>query len=268
MNRTNIKQVISRLLRKTRLLGVADYIMFLIAARKQSASNRRFVLDNPNIKTPPVHILYDALHNCNFGEYYQSGTPDAKLIIDTVRKYKPTEAIAIMEWGCGPARVIQHLSKVDSNLQKIIGTDYNRDTINWCRKSFSNIEFYENGLAPPLPLKDKSVDVIYAISVFTHLSESMHYAWVNELLRVLKPGGLLLATLHGEKKIGSLLPDELSRFNKGEIVVRSNVEEGKKHFLAYHSDKFVRNKLLSKFSKVDHIDSPNMHQDIWVGVAP
>ncbi len=39
---------------------------------------------------------------------------------------------------------------------------------------------------------------IHAISIFMHLSETMHYAWINELYRILKKDGILIFTTHGE----------------------------------------------------------------------
>jgi hypothetical protein len=33
--------------------------------------------------------------------------------------------------------------------------------------------------------------------VFTHLDERLQLAWLAELKRILKPGGLLIATIHG-----------------------------------------------------------------------
>ncbi len=46
-------------------------------------------------------------------------------------------------------------------------------------------------------MEDGSFDLIWAVSVFTHLAETWS-AWLLELHRVLKPGGILLATFMGE----------------------------------------------------------------------
>ena len=54
--------------------------------------------------------------------------------------------------------------------------------------------FQVNAARPPLSYPDQSFDLIYAISVFTHLNEEMGNAWLQELHRVLKPNGLLIAT--------------------------------------------------------------------------
>ncbi|HUW25577.1 MAG TPA: class I SAM-dependent methyltransferase [Gallionella sp.] len=268
MDRTEVRQLVYRFLRRTYLLGLVDFLFFVKAVVKEVPSNRKFKKTHPSAKVPPYSIMFDALHVCTYEGYYESGLMEADLLVKAFRKYKPEEELVIAEWGCGPARIIQHLKKYDTNIKKVIGTDYNPETIKWCQNSFDDIEFYLNGLAPPLPLQSHSIDIVYAISVFTHLSEPMHHAWVGELLRVLKPGGLLLITVHGEEKIKNLLPDELSIFNSGNLVVRENVAEGKKHFLAYQSENFVRNKLLFQFSKVERLEGQGMHQDVWIAIAP
>jgi SAM-dependent methyltransferase len=48
---------------------------------------------------------------------------------------------------------------------------------------------------PPMAfLADRSVDVVFAYSVFSHLAESVAGKWIAEFARVLAPGGVLLAT--------------------------------------------------------------------------
>ena len=84
-----------------------------------------------------------------------------------------------------------------------------------------------NGSLPPLNISDHSVDVLYCVSVFTHLSENQHNAWLKEILRVLKPGDLFVGTFHGEKCRDRLLASELEAFNSGKLVVRGKIKEVK-----------------------------------------
>jgi SAM-dependent methyltransferase len=58
------------------------------------------------------------------------------------------------------------------------------------------LSVFSNGELPPLDRGDASFDLVYCISVFTHLTDSWT-AWLHELHRVLAPGGLLVATFMG-----------------------------------------------------------------------
>jgi ubiquinone/menaquinone biosynthesis C-methylase UbiE len=123
-------------------------------------------------------------------------------------------------------------------------------------------------LRPPLNLEDNSVDILYCVSVFTHLSEELHFEWINEIMRVLKPGGVFIGTFHGDKTKHKLFSDELVKYEQGELVVRGNVYEGSKNFVAIHSDLFVRNKLLKEFTSVSQIQWPGFHQELYCAVKP
>lgn len=83
------------------------------------------------------------------------------------------------------------------------------------------INFNSNSLAPSLKYEDNSFDFLYSVSVFTHLSEEMHYRWFKENLRIVRPGGIIMLTTHGDKY--KLLPNELFRYEQGELVMRGNV---------------------------------------------
>ena len=52
---------------------------------------------------------------------------------------------------------------------------------------------------PPLPLEYASFDLIWAISVFTHLTDNS-IPWLLELHRLLKPDGMLIATYMGPRQ--------------------------------------------------------------------
>src|SRR5262249_14848680 len=73
----------------------------------------------------------------------------------------------------------------------------------------------------PLRYRDASFDLVYAFSVFTHLPESLQLAWMGELRRVLRPGGYLLISLHGEGHVTKYPPppDVLQQYRAGKVAV-------------------------------------------------
>ena len=55
----------------------------------------------------------------------------------------------------------------------------------------------ERADAESLPFEDESFDLVYSVSVFSHLDEALGDQWLRELRRVLRAGGVALLTVHG-----------------------------------------------------------------------
>jgi SAM-dependent methyltransferase len=192
----------------------------------------------------------------------------ATLISDLIREYITENEIKICEWGCGPARVVRHLEKIDG-FEKVesFGTDYNEKTIDWCKKNIKNVHFAKNSLEPPLPLEAEAFDCVYAISVFTHLSERLHYAWIGELFRIIKPNGILIFTTHGDISAKRLLAADKKTYDTGSLVIKDQIKEGKKFFAAYHPPQFIKKKLLKGYVIIKHISNTapyQLEQEVWV----
>ena len=123
------------------------------------------------------------------------------------------------------------------------------------------------GVEPPLPLETELFDCVYAISIFTHLSEKLHYAWIEELFRLIKPNGILIFTTHGDvcaKKI--LLPAEKEKYDSGCLVIKNRTREGKKLFAAYHPPQWIKKRLLKDYVVVKHMSNAatyQLEQEVW-----
>jgi SAM-dependent methyltransferase len=261
-----MKQKIIRILRNFHLLAVTEQVRSLLQFIKSYRKIRNFKKINPNFILPPWGISYDAYAGLNPQDYLNLGIFHAKKITSFIKKYNYQDKLVVCDWGCGPMRVLRHLPDSIGAGHEFIGLDYNRKTIDWAKSSFPDISFKLNNLNPPLPLGDDSVDVIYCISVFTHLSEGVFRAYVDDIYRSLKKGGILIATLHGDRNSINLIKSELDQYNKGQFVVRDKVEEGKRIFASYHPQPFVRD-AFSQFSVEEHDDSNdawNFQQDWWV----
>jgi hypothetical protein len=83
----------------------------------------------------------------------------------------------------------------------------------------------------------------------------------------LRPCGTLIITTHGDAVLTRLRPDERKIYEAGRLVVRGGVTEGKRLFLAYHPERFVREDLLADFEVRSHTRAtPESHQvgDLWI----
>jgi len=263
------KQPIQATLRNWGILQAVDDLRYLACCVRNYRANRAFEKANRNFPVPPSYIAYDAYGNLDWNCYKQSGEDGADFLSGLIREHATAaigEKIKILEWGCGAARIIRHLPGHFGGRCEVTGSDYNRRSIAWCRKKFPNIRFVQNHLTPPLPFADDSFDAVYGLSVLTHLSEAMNFAWINELIRVTRKDGIILLTTKGDSYRKVLLPGELDAFNDGELVVRDRVKEGKKMFGAFHSSRFVRERFLNRVEILAHIPDgfPHMLQDVWL----
>ena len=104
-------------------------------------------------------------------------------------------ASKILDLGCGCGRVVRHVRAMTE--AELVGMDYNARLIAWCHAYLPG-GFVRNGLQPPMPARDGEFDIVYLMSVFTHLGIKSQRAWLAELNRVTRPGGVVLLTFHDE----------------------------------------------------------------------
>jgi ubiquinone/menaquinone biosynthesis C-methylase UbiE len=90
-------------------------------------------------------------------------------------------------------------------LENLFGSDIDAEAIRWLNENCQSWgRFSANSASPPLPFASENFDLIYSISVFTHLPEEMQNSWLAELHRIAKPGNFVLATIHGQKLYSKL----------------------------------------------------------------
>lgn len=111
------------------------------------------------------------------------------------------------ELGCGSGRLLRLLRCIHGI--RLVGSDVNGDCINWCREHLPGIDFFQNDLTPPLAfLEAASVDLVIASSVFTHIQLNQQRPWLEELYRIMRPGGIFLCTVLGQSYEKAMLGTE------------------------------------------------------------
>ena len=180
------------------------------------------------------------------------------------RRLQLEEFEAVLDFGCGCGRVTRHLATLPGQVH---GSDMDADGVAWCRANLTFGRFERNGLAPPLALPAESVDFAYALSVLTHLPVDLQESWMHELTRVLRPGGLLVVTTHGERYLSRLSASEQERFLAGEVVVRFEQVAGTNLCTAFHPQADVTGRLARGLELLDAIPdgaAGNPHQDLFL----
>jgi hypothetical protein len=103
-------------------------------------------------------------------------------------------------------------------------------------------------LEEPLGYKDGTFGLVYALSTFTHMPEPMQQHWFAELIRVLRPGGVLYFTTHGDwYKDRALTAAQQARYESGQLVVINPGQAGSSACGAYHPPAYVRRALIDRF---------------------
>lgn len=262
-----MKQRIGQWLRAAGLMAAADRLRFRVAAWKMRGANETFVGAHPELRLPPPYFIYETFR-LDYASYYESGREDAEWIAGEARPFLTLENIDVLDWGCGPGRVIRHMPSVLGSSNRYHASDYNEAYIRWCTENLSSIDFRKNDLMPPLPFEDASMNLVYSISIFTHLSKNAHDAWMAEMHRVLRPGGIFLTTTHGDATRVNLTQEELAQYDRSELVARAQVKEGHRMFAAYQPPAFMQCLIEGQFTVCKHEpgkqESWGISQDLWV----
>jgi SAM-dependent methyltransferase len=270
-----LRTMIRRLLDAVGLAVLADDVRAHLAYLRDRHLRRR----NAHIRAstpdalplPPPRLVYSVAGHFDVEEYYESGREHAALLRRVVEANDRTfeDFRSLLDFGCGSGRVIRHWR--DLSQTRVHGCDYNPRHVEWCRRALPFAAFRLNRLMPPLSYRSGEFDFIYAISVFTHLTEELQPVWIRELERVLAPGGLLLVTTKGRSRLDALDEEERRRFERGELVVQSRRYAGRNLCAAFHPERYVREHLKNGLRVIDFIPAVEdgyQTQDIFLLQKP
>ena len=168
------------------------------------------------------------------------------------RNGRPIERIpTLLDFGCGCGRVMRHWKDRPGRRS---GSDYNPHLVKWCEANLDFAQFERNDLKPPLPFEGESFDLVYSISIFTHLDAPLQLPWMEELIRVTRPGGLILITVSGEDRLRAMPAWKHVRepFEAGELVVRKAERVGTNACAVYHPRRYVIETLARGLEIVDY----------------
>ena len=177
-----------------------------------------------------------------------------------------TEFDAILDFGCGSGRVIRYWKDLPAAVH---GTDYNSELIEWCRSAIGFAQFDVNEPNPPVAYPSEVFDLVYALSVFTHMDESSQLRWRDELRRILRPGGYLILTTHGPCKayLQQLDAADRRQLLDGRMVVVHEEKLGTNACASYHPEEYVSGTLSQGFEVVDFLRGGSFgtpYQDLWL----
>lgn len=174
----------------------------------------------------------------------------------------------VLDFGCGCARVLRCFADRPPSC-RLFGTDIDPVAVAWCRRHLDFAEFDTNGPLPPTRYAAGTFDLIYAVSVFTHLDEEMQFAWLRELKRIAQPGGVLILSVHGESLQAGLSAELRARLAAHGFAFMVGQTgrlklDGLPDFYqtAFHAERYVRKNWSRFFEVVRCVERGiNNHQD-------
>jgi SAM-dependent methyltransferase len=219
------------------------------------------------LPVPPPRLIVRVAGTADVGWFLESGRLAAESIGASLGRHgrRIEELGSLLDFGCGCGRVTRRW--VDLHAVDVHGADANERAVAWCRANLPFARFSSNGLAPPLAYADESFDLVYALSVFTHLPEDLQLAWMRELERLLRPGGFLLLTTHGERYRERLSSEEQAAFDAGHLVVRWPEGAGSNLCSAFHPQAYVQERLAARLDVAEFVRegaTGNPHQDLYL----
>jgi len=241
---------------RMRLLGVT--CIYLIAGDK---------------RLPPPKLRYQVHRALDEESYSAVGQLVAKQLATLLESLNAVSASRrLLDFGCGPGRVLIPLSQRLPQLE-YYGCDTNDTAILWAKNNASQIGTF-SVIQPgnETPYSTNYFDLIICNSVFTHLDEEMQDFLLVELYRLLKPDGLLFATVHGEKTFRHCSEREIRELNNRGFTFRVEQRRWFKldqlpayYQTAFHTEEYIRNHW-GKYFKTAHFVEGGLadHHDLWV----
>ncbi len=188
------------------------------------------------------------------------------------QKHTETSQIKnMLDWGCGCGRLTPLIKNI-AKIPNIYGCDIDKDAINWCKGYFKNEHFENISAYPPTRYQDNQFDLILSYSVLTHLTKDVQLDWLKEIKRILAPGGLFIATVHGDFAMEHILP-ESSCADYKEMGINDEMRDDtlgsaapKDYYRAtFQTEKYTRRVYEDYFTILDYLGAgASSYQDIIV----
>ncbi|WP_417467442.1 class I SAM-dependent methyltransferase [Maricaulis sp.] len=118
--------------------------------------------------------------------------------------------LRILDFGCGWGRITRLMPHI-AKCERIVGVDVDERLIEAAQRHVPEIRFEQIHNLEKLPFDDGSFDVIFANSVFSHLSENAHRFCISEFSRVLAPGGVAIGSTLNHNNLTTLYERDVQR---------------------------------------------------------
>jgi SAM-dependent methyltransferase len=190
----------------------------------------------PGVPAPDIQTRFTGVAGDNT---FREGWSFYRLVKNIVRQHGLAlqSNQTVVDFGCGWGRIIRFFLK-DVAPGNIWGLDCLPEVISICQETNPLCQFKLVEPLPPTSIAAASVDLIYCYSVFSHLAEDAHRQWLAEFQRMLKPGGLLIATTRPREFIPQCAEVRQKQITLGQMGAASAFEDTASALAAYDQGLF------------------------------
>lgn len=183
-----------------------------------------------DVPLPPHRLMFAVAGHDDDDEFRRSRISGPKQMLEdlAVAGIDCTQIVDILDFGCGCGRFLAGWLVLQTPM-RLYGCDYNPELVRWCNAKLPGVSVEENQLGKALPYAPHSFDLVYLISVMTHLTLREQQQLVSEFRRVVRPGGYVYVTFHGESFYEQLIArveNGEEQFRKTGFLIGGDEEEG------------------------------------------
>lgn len=262
------RAILKNIFYKIGMAKTLDFFLFKISQLRNRRKNAHFRLQNPHLAIPLDYYLYET-YLLDYEQFYTDGERTAKEIIEWTGKYLQQKQVRVLDFGCGVSRTTIHLNKFLNGEAIVHGCDVNEKMIRFNKESFKNISYSVVPFSPPTIFEGIFFDLVYAISIFTHIRASLQDQWLKEIHRILKVNGIFLLTTHGTYFEEKLLEKERQILRREGVFTKEYGQEGHRMMSTYNSCDGFKKLLHPYFEILEYHDGlANTNkiggQDLWI----
>lgn len=150
------------------------------------------------VPTPPPQLMHRVARTSDSRFFKMWGLKCYGDMQAFFRRYAAPEPTAkLLDWGCGCGRMTAHFLMASGG-PDVYGCDVDGEAVAWCNANLESGHFATIQPFPPTSYPNGSFQFVAGYSIFTHLTREAQFAWLTEIRRILAPGGIFVATVHGD----------------------------------------------------------------------
>ena len=146
---------------------------------------------------PPTELMLRVSGSPDPGFFDADGVRSYTEFVEAVQRYRDWNSLPrMLDWGCGCGRVTRCFLRGRPALE-VHGADIDSEAVAWCAERLPGGRFRAILPQPPTDYPTGHFPLVIGYSVFSHLNRDLQHAWLGEMQRIIAPGGLFLASVHG-----------------------------------------------------------------------